>query len=279
MESSSSSSPSQWDFDIDRYLNKFIPEPPWRSIPYPLAYFMGYRRGNPKVRGNIIITLWAFIGVFCSLVLLHVISNQIPEVADHGPPLVASFGAAAVLVFYAIESPFSQPRNCFFSQILASIIGVSCCKLFSMSSNFESIRWLGGALACASTVAVMGLTKTIHPPAGATALIAVIDEATIGLGWFLVPLVILGSSIMLSVALILNNIQRQYPIYWWTSADLKGSQVQQNDDIASIDEEKAVSQHTEVVVTRSQVAIPDGVMLSEEEKRVLQNLCRRLQSL
>ncbi|KAI0592756.1 HPP family-domain-containing protein [Biscogniauxia sp. FL1348] len=161
--SSSSTSPTPWDFDIDRYLNRFVPQPPWGSIPYPLAYFMGYRRGHLKARGNLLITPWAFVGVFCSLMLIRVISDEIPDAADHGLSLIASFGAAAVLQFYAIESPFSQPRNCFLSQIIASIIGVSCCKLFGLSPNFESIRWLGGALACASTVALMGLTKTIHP--------------------------------------------------------------------------------------------------------------------
>ncbi|KAI1633236.1 HPP family protein [Biscogniauxia mediterranea] len=273
--SSSSSSPIPWNFDIDKYLNRFIPQPSWRSIPYPLAYFMGYRRGDPKVRGNLLVTLWAFVGVFCSLVLIQVISDQIPDVADHGLSIIASFGAAAVLQFYAIESPFSQPRNCFFSQIMASIVGVSCCKLFSLSPNFESIRWLGGALACAFTVALMGLTKTIHPPAGATALIAVIDDGITRVGWFLVPLVILHCSIMLGVALVLNNIQRRYPIYWWTSDDLQGSQAQKNDDIPPI-EEKVTSQHREVVVTGNQITIPDGVMLSEEEKIVLQRICGKL---
>jgi hypothetical protein len=129
-------------------------------------------------------------------------------------------GAAAVLEFYAIESPLAQPRNAVLGQVLAALVGVGVAKLFQLSDRFDEIRWLGGALACASATAVMALTKTVHPPAGATALLAVVDRDVAHLGWYLLPVMLLGSGLMLAVALLLNNVERQFPVYWWTPLSL-----------------------------------------------------------
>jgi CBS-domain-containing membrane protein len=64
----------------------------------------------------------------------------------------------------------------------------------------------------------MHATKTLHPPGGATALIAVIGSNKIhALGYLyaLVP-VGLGAFVMLVVALLVNNIPktRKYPEFW-----------------------------------------------------------------
>jgi CBS-domain-containing membrane protein len=65
----------------------------------------------------------------------------------------------------------------------------------------------------------MHATKTLHPPGGATALIAVIGgEKVHNLGYLytLIP-VGMGAVIMLIVALFINNIPktRRYPEYWF----------------------------------------------------------------
>lgn len=85
-----------------------------------------------------------------------------------------------------------------------------------LSPNFESIRWVGGALSCGIATALMALTGTVHPPAGATALMAVADENVASMGWFLIPVVMVGCGVMLAMALLVNNIQRRFPYYWWT---------------------------------------------------------------
>lgn len=104
--------------------------------------------------------------------------------------------------------------------LLSSVIGVSICKLFLLSNDFDSIRWVAGALACASATSAMALTKTVHPPAGATALLAVVDNGIVDLGWFFIPILLLGCAIMLACALLVNNLQRRFPVYWWTPEDL-----------------------------------------------------------
>ena len=93
-------------------------------------------------------------------------------------------------------------------------------KLFQHSPHFESLRWIAGALSVGVASAVMGITKTIHPPAGATALLCSTSPDITALGWFLIPLVILGSSLFVAVGCVSNNIQRRYPTYWWTPSDL-----------------------------------------------------------
>jgi len=66
----------------------------------------------------------------------------------------------------------------------------------------------------------MGLTGTVHPPAGATALMAVLDDDVARLGWFLLAPVMLGCGLMLCVALLVNNIQRRFPYYWWSPEEM-----------------------------------------------------------
>ncbi len=126
--------------------------------------------------------------------------------------LIGSFGASAVLIYGAIKSPLAQPRNLIGGHILSAVIGVACYQCFS------SNPWLASALAVATAIAVMHATKTLHPPGGATALIAVIGSEQIhSLGYLyaLIP-VGFGALLMLAVALVVNNIphSRRYPEFW-----------------------------------------------------------------
>jgi len=64
----------------------------------------------------------------------------------------------------------------------------------------------------------MHLTRTLHPPAGATALMAVIGDRDIHALGFLYPItpVALGAVMLLLVGLLFNNIpkNRRYPEFW-----------------------------------------------------------------
>ena len=67
----------------------------------------------------------------------------------------------------------------------------------------------------------MTLTNSVHPPGGAVALLAAVNPTVNALGWMLIPLVLLATVLMLAVALLSNNIQRQYPIYWWSPKEVE----------------------------------------------------------
>ena len=65
----------------------------------------------------------------------------------------------------------------------------------------------------------MLVTGTLHPPGGATALIAVTGgEGIRQLGyWYALVPCLAGACLMLLIALMVNNIprSRRYPLYWW----------------------------------------------------------------
>ncbi|MGA8370076.1 MAG: HPP family protein [Acidimicrobiales bacterium] len=129
--------------------------------------------------------------------------------------LVGSFGASAVLLFAAPRAEFAQPRNAVAGQVIAATIGVTAYKLLSAHVG------LAAALGVAVTVCVMQLTRTLHPPAGATALIAVLGPAQVhrlGYDYVLTPILI-GILILILVALVVNNLSsdknRHYPVTWW----------------------------------------------------------------
>ncbi len=71
----------------------------------------------------------------------------------------------------------------------------------------------------ATAIALMHFTRTLHPPGGATALIAVVGGEKIhDLGFFYAVMpVAAGAFIMLVVAVLVNNMakDRRYPEYWF----------------------------------------------------------------
>ncbi|OAT08129.1 hypothetical protein BDBG_16968 [Blastomyces gilchristii SLH14081] len=212
---------------LGRLLNRYVPYPRWHLIPRPVAHFLGHRTQPPKKPGNVLVMLWSIVGVFCGLAIVAAVTKNIPRFQAHGSfTMISSFGATAVLEYCSIDSPLAQPRNAFLGQIIASVIGAGIAKLFALHPHAESWFWLGGPVACAVAVAAMIFSKTIHPPAGATALMACIDPGTRRLGWLLIPLVMLSSSLILATALLLNNIQRRFPLYWWTPENLRPAESQ-----------------------------------------------------
>jgi len=126
--------------------------------------------------------------------------------------IVGSFGASAVLIYGAIKSPLAQPRNFIGGHFVSSIVGVLAWMFFSHTP------WFAAAFAVSTAIGVMHLTRTVHPPGGATALIAVIGSDAVhklGFLYVLVP-ILSGALIMLVVALVFNNIVkwRKYPEFW-----------------------------------------------------------------
>lgn len=62
----------------------------------------------------------------------------------------------------------------------------------------------------------MQVTKTTHPPAGATALLPATSREVWVVSWYFLPVVLLSSTLVLVTALFVNNLQRRYPVFWWT---------------------------------------------------------------
>ena len=151
---------------------------------------------------------WSFTGAFVGIGLIALLqSSYLPQLENL--LLIGSFGASSVLIFGAIESPLAQPRNFFGGQILSALIGVTTVALL------PDIACITAPVAVATSIVAMQITKTLHPPGGATALIAVIGTEKIkALSYlYVVSPVLSGTLILFIVALIFNNLTkyRRYP--------------------------------------------------------------------
>ena len=152
---------------------------------------------------------WSFIGAFVGIfIIAYIQSLQLPSIENIF--LIGSFGASSVLVYGAIQSPLAQPRNLIGGHVVSAIAGVTVAQLL------PDIIWLTAPFAVALSIVCMQHTRTLHPPGGATALIAVSSGTKISsLGyWYVLSPVLSGCLILFLVALVFNNItkNRHYPV-------------------------------------------------------------------
>lgn len=156
--------------------------------------------------------LWSWIGAFFGILPVAWLNYSMFVNTDF-VFLIGSFGASAVLIYGAVKSPLAQPRNLMGGHIISAVIGVAAFKMFGAHP------WLASSLAVATAIAAMHVTKTLHPPGGATALIAVIGSQKIHALGFYYAFIPVGISafIMLAVALAVNNLckTRKYPEFWF----------------------------------------------------------------
>lgn len=181
------------------------------KIPEYFLKMRGTTRGSPPRVSNSEI-MWSWIGAFLGIAAVAWVGHLFFSGTDLSL-MIGSFGATAVLAYGAVRSPLAQPRNLMGGHILSAIVGVACWKLF------HSYPWLAEAMAVSTAIALMHATRTLHPPGGATALIAVIGSAKIhSLGfWYVLMPATVGPLILLVVALLVNNIpaSRRYPEIWF----------------------------------------------------------------
>ncbi len=149
-----------------------------------------------------------FLGAFFGIGLIGYINSRYFVLYDN-LFLIGSFGASSVLIYGLINSPLAQPRNLIGGHVISALVGVTIHKFI------PGEVWLSAALSVASSIVLMQITKTLHPPGGATALIATIGSDKIkDLGYmYVLSPVLSGVLILFLVALIFNNItpNRSYP--------------------------------------------------------------------
>lgn len=170
------------------------------------AKYIIYRETNINLTDH----LWTFVGSFLGVGIIGFIQSTY-LLNSTNIMLIGSFGATAVLVYGATNSPLAQPRNLVGGHLISAFIGVSVVKIISS----EQYLWLAASAAVSLAIIAMQITKTLHPPGGATALIATIASDQIkNLGYlYVVSPVLVGVLILLVIALIVNNLpaNRKYP--------------------------------------------------------------------
>lgn len=91
---------------------------------------------------------------------------------------------------------------------------------------------------------------------------------------------------MVVVGLLLNNIQRQFPVYWWTPLDIRRAR---HEDLETIpngrgglerretEEEQIYDQpYEKIEITGAEVILPEAMSLNKDEAELLERLRGRL---
>ncbi|WAC15456.1 HPP family protein [Dyadobacter pollutisoli] len=151
---------------------------------------------------------WTFVGSFLGIGLIGFLNEKSFTDSDN-LFLIGSFGASSVLIYGIVNSPLAQPRNLIGGHVICALVGVTIHKIV------PDQVWLSSAFAVSLSIVFMQVTKTLHPPGGATALIANIGSEKIrGLGYmYVLSPVLTGVLILLTVAVVINKwaAHRRYP--------------------------------------------------------------------
>lgn len=180
-----------------------------------IRHFLRKLRGDghhtlPRV--PVVDIVWSWLGAVFGLMALGALSRVVLVGVDRGL-VIGSMGATAVLVYGAPRSPFAQPRAVVGGHVVSALVGVACQQVL------PDMPELAAALAVSTAIAAMHVTRTLHPPGGATALIAVIGSThlkALGFGYAVAPAG-LGAVVLVGVGLVVNNLSsgRKYPEAWW----------------------------------------------------------------
>jgi len=156
---------------------------------------------GPRPPMSLRYAIWSFISATLGILAIYGITNLVGR-----PLLIGSFGASAVLLFGATDSPLAQPRNLVGGHLISAVVAVIVVALFGSTP-------LTMAIGVGLAIFAMNLTHTTHPPGGATALIGI--QGAVGPGFILLP-VLAGTLILLAMALFMNNVvyHRSYPKHW-----------------------------------------------------------------
>ncbi|MCK1982861.1 MULTISPECIES: HPP family protein [Peribacillus] len=122
------------------------------------------------------------------------------------PMALAPLGASCVIVFGAHKSLLSQPRNVIGGHIISTTSALIIWSFFG-----KSLFIIG--LTLAIVLIIMTCTKTVHPPAAASALVSINSQA----GWGFLISIVIGTLLLVFISMIYNNLfqTRQYPKHWF----------------------------------------------------------------
>ena len=146
---------------------------------------------NEKIKTIVISSLGAFLCIY-AIAYLNIIDET-------NVWLIPPFGASLVLVMAVHDSPLASPRNVFFGHVLSASSGVMIYYFFGDAP-------ISIALGLSFAIILMILTNTVHPPAGANPIIAILGAKSFE---FVIMPVAIGASFIVIFALIYNKIWKR----------------------------------------------------------------------
>ncbi len=141
-----------------------------------------------------------FFSALFSITCVYWTSSQLFSDLE-SPLIVASMGAAAVLMFASPASPMASSWAFIVGNLLSALIGIAVFIVFGNSA-------ISAGLAVATAIMAMHFTHSMHPPGGATALYAVVGGPLVeNLGFFYI---VAPVALNLSVFFLFVRINRWY---------------------------------------------------------------------
>ncbi|KAJ9474106.1 hypothetical protein PHBOTO_004179 [Pseudozyma hubeiensis] len=173
-----------------------------------------------QVGAKLINSVHSVIAAWVVIALLSLVSRSPFHRAHNAPLIIGAFATEAVVTFFAFRTPLAQPKNILLGNSISAVMGVAMEKAFAGTnysvSGVYGIDWIAAATAVSGAVFAMQIFGFTHPPGAAIALLAITDQRTHDLDWWLIPVVIISSLIVIGWALIINNVGgRRYPENWF----------------------------------------------------------------
>ena len=142
---------------------------PYDPLPFPPFSWL---RHIP-MKWEVCIFTWC--GSFGGILLIEAIMSTSTAFHDvyNAPLIVTSFGASAVLLFCAIESPLAQPRNFVLGHFVSALLGTAITRLFVLDPNyhasldqggFHANVFVNGGISMATAALGQFLIGAVHPP-------------------------------------------------------------------------------------------------------------------
>ena len=166
--------------------------------------FFGIERSRTSSSEKIVATVGSILGISITFYVTYLLIGV--EAAIF---LIPSMGAAAVLLFALPHGALSQPWALFMGNLMSAFIGVAC---YMLIPNI----FVAAGLAVGLSIGAMHLLNCIHPPGGATALVAVVGGPIIhdlGFMYIFSPIFINVFTIFI-IAIVFNSLfdWRRYPM-------------------------------------------------------------------
>jgi CBS-domain-containing membrane protein len=156
--------------------------------------------------------------------------------------VIASMGASAVLLFAVPHGALSQPWPVVGGNLISAFIGVTCAQQIAEP-------YLAAAVAVGLAIMAMYYLRCLHPPGGATALVAVLGGESVrqlGYGFLLTP--VLENALVIVAVAVLVNLPfhwRRYPVGFARPSVEDEAEVEAG--------EKAMIAHSDLVYALSQL--------------------------
>ncbi|GHD00296.1 membrane protein [Pseudorhodoferax aquiterrae] len=141
--------------------------------------------------------LGSAVGILVASLVAHALAPGLPALG-----LIAPMGATAVLVFAVPASPLAQPWSAVAGNTVSALVGALCAR-------YAGDLGLAAPLAVGLAIAAMFALRCLHPPGGATALLAALSGVEPG---FALSPVLMDTLVIVLVGVAYNRLTgRAYP--------------------------------------------------------------------